>query len=158
MHTFSHQDKTPKIMVHRCVPCQGALLCADKMASSSSSLIERIAPKPIVFKFQGALKKSCFQDGHLEIKDTELGHIEWNTFLILYNKPKERSTMVSSLIQSGLVNVVSHPTSVQSLEIIMALAKNYVLEERFVKSVTREIVLNLRPRNIEKVFHLSRID
>lgn len=39
----------------------------------------------------------------------------------------------------------------------MALAKNYVSEERVVKSVTREIVLDLRPRNIEKVFHLLKL-
>ena len=40
----------------------------------------------------------------------------------------------------------------------MALAKNYILEERVVKSITEEIVLNLRPKNIEKVFNLLRVD
>lgn len=40
----------------------------------------------------------------------------------------------------------------------MALAENYVSEERVVKSVTGKIVLDLRPRNIEKSFHLPRID
>ena len=66
--------------------------------------------------------------------------------------------MVSTLIRSRLVNISSHPILVQSSELIMALAKNYVLEERVVKIITREIILDLRPKNIEKVFHLLRVD
>ena len=66
--------------------------------------------------------------------------------------------MVSTLILSTLVNATCHPTSVQSLELIMALAKNYVSRERVVKSVIGEIVMGLRPRNIEKAFHLPRFD
>lgn len=64
--------------------------------------------------------------------------------------------MVLALIRSSLVNTTSHPTSVQSLKLIMALADNYVSEEKVIKSVTREIVPNLKPWNIEKVFHLPR--
>ena len=63
---------------------------------------------------------------------------------------------VSTLIRLGLVNTTSHPISVQSSELIMALAENYVSEERVVKSITREIFLDLRPKNIDKVFHLPR--
>ena len=37
----------------------------------------------------------------------------------------------------------------------MALAANYVLEERVAKRITGGIILNLRPKNIEKIFHLS---
>ena len=66
--------------------------------------------------------------------------------------------MVSTLIRSGLVNVASHTVSVQSLELVMTLTKQLVLEERVVKSVTGEIILDLRLKNIEKVFHLLRID
>lgn len=88
------------------------------MASSSSSMAEKISPKPIVFKYQGAPRKSYFQDVHVEIKDTELRHIDWNDFLIICSKPKERFAMVSSLMHSGLVNVVSHLVLVQSSEFI----------------------------------------
>ena len=84
------------------------------MASSSSLIAEKIAPNPIVFKYQGAPRKSYFQDGHAKIKDIELEHIDCNVFLMIYNKPKERSVMVSTLMRSGLVNVASHPTSIQS--------------------------------------------
>ena len=52
--------------------------------------------------------------------------------------------MVSSLIRPGLVNTRSHPTSIQSSEVTMDLADNYLLEEKVVKSVTGEIVLDLR--------------
>ncbi len=65
--------------------------------------------------------------------------------------------MVSSLIQSGWVNMASHPTLVQSFELIMTLAHHYIPEE-VVKSVTGEIVLDLRPHNIKNVFHLPRED
>ena len=44
--------------------------------------------------------------------------------------------MVLTLIKLGLVNVVSHPTSVQSFELIMALAKNYEPKEKVVKRIT----------------------
>ena len=66
--------------------------------------------------------------------------------------------MVLKLIRLGLVNATSHPTSVQSSELIMALVENYVREEKVVQSSIREIVLDLRPRNIEKIFHLPRVD
>lgn len=66
--------------------------------------------------------------------------------------------MISSLIRSGIVNAASHLISIQSLELIMALVENYVSEERVVKSITGEIMLDLRPKNIEKVFHFLRVD
>ena len=43
----------------------------------------------------------------------------------------------------GIVNTVSHLMSVQSAKLIMALAQCFVLEERVVKSVTGEVVLDL---------------
>ena len=39
-------------------------------------MADKMAPKPIFLKYQGAPKKSIFQDGHAEIKDIELGHID----------------------------------------------------------------------------------
>lgn len=66
--------------------------------------------------------------------------------------------MISSLIRSGLVNTASYPISVQSSELVMVLAENYVLVERVVKSITGEIILDLRPKNIKKLFHLARVD
>ena len=81
------------------------------MTSLSSFLVEKIGPTPIVFKFQGAPKKPCFQDGHLEIRDTKVDHIYWNAFLIICNEPKEITKMVSKLIRSRLVNITSHPTT-----------------------------------------------
>lgn len=64
--------------------------------------------------------------------------------------------MVSTTIRLGLVNVASHPTSVQFSKLIMTLAENYVPKEKVVKCITREIVLELGPRNIKKIFHLPR--
>ncbi len=63
------------------------------MASSSD---KKMAPKPIVFKFQCVLSKSRFQDDYSEIKDTNLGHTNLGEFLRICNKPKERSTLVST--------------------------------------------------------------
>lgn len=40
----------------------------------------------------------------------------------------------------------------------MTLAENYASEERVVKSITGEIFVDLRPKNIEKVFHLLRFN
>ena len=82
------------------------------MASLSSSIVEKMALKPIIFKYQGAPMKSRFQDGHGEIKDTTLRHIDWNSLLTISNKPKESLVKISVLIQLGLVNVVSHQTSI----------------------------------------------
>lgn len=84
-----------------------------------------------------------------------MAHIDWNVFLVLCKKLNERPRMVSTiLIRLGLVNATSNLVSVQSSEVIMVLAKNYVLEERVVKNIIGEIVLDLRPKHIEKVFHL----
>lgn len=40
----------------------------------------------------------------------------------------------------------------------MTLSQHYVPKEKVVKSVTWEIILDIRPWNIEKVFHLPRED
>lgn len=117
-----------------------------------------MTPKLVAFKYQGPPKKSRFKDKHAKIQDIELIHIDWNAFLTLCNKPLKSSMMASKLIQSGLVNFVSHPTLFQSFELIMILAQHYVPDEKVVKSMTREIVLDLRPQYIEKVFHLRRED
>ena len=61
-------------------------------------MADKMSPKPISFKYQGAPKKSIFQDEHVEILDIELGHIEWNEFLTICNKPKERLVTISTLI------------------------------------------------------------
>ena len=66
--------------------------------------------------------------------------------------------MVSAIIKLGLVNITSHLVSIQSSKLIMKLVENYISEEWVVKSITREIFLNLRPKNIQKVFHLLRAD
>lgn len=111
-----------------------------------------------MFRFQGVLTKSRFQDDYSKIWDTKLGHIDLSTFLTLCNKSMERSPMIFSLIQSGLFNIASHPTLMQSLELIMTLAENYVSVERVMESITGEIILDLQPKNIDKVFHLLRVD
>ena len=70
----------------------------------------------------------------------------------------ERSTLRSTLIHSGLVNAASHPGTVQSAELIMTVSRHFVPDERVVKSISGEVVLDLRPDNIERVFHLPRAD
>ena len=55
-----------------------------------------------------------------------------------------------TLIQSGLVNMASHPTLVQSSELIMTLAHHYVPEEKVIKSVIGEIFLDLMLLKIKK--------
>lgn len=52
--------------------------------------------------------------------------------------------MVSALIQYGLVNTTSQCTLAQSFELIMTLVEHYVTEEKVVKRITGEIVLDLR--------------
>jgi hypothetical protein len=66
--------------------------------------------------------------------------------------------MVSQMIRVGLVSVASHLVSVQSSELIMEMAQHYVADERIVKSVTGDIILDLHPDNIERVFHLPKLD
>lgn len=87
--------------------------------------------------------KSRFYDENVEIRDTDLGHTDLADFLKACNKPVRRSDLVSSLIHSRLVNVSSHPISVQSAELVMTLVQNFVPEERVVKSVIGEVVLDL---------------
>ena len=60
------------------------------MAYSLSFLTPKMAPKLVVFKLQVVPSKSCFQDAYSKIWDTALGHIDWHTFMVLYNKPNER--------------------------------------------------------------------
>lgn len=102
-----------------------------------------MAPKPIVFKFQGVPSKSRFHDDYPEIKDTDLGHTNLGEFLRIFNKPMKISALVSSLIQYGLVSVTSHLVSIQSSKLIMTLAKHFVPKERVVRSVTGEVVIDL---------------
>ena len=64
--------------------------------------------------------------------------------------------MVSTLSRLGLINVTSHPTLVQSSDLVMALTENYVSTKRVVKIIIGGIALDLRLKNIEKVFHLLR--
>ena len=40
----------------------------------------------------------------------------------------------------------------------MTLAQHYVPDERIVQSVTSELILDLEPKKIEKVFHLLALD
>lgn len=41
---------------------------------------------------------------------------------------------------------------------MMTLVENFVSKERVVKSITIEIILDLWPKNIEKVFHLPLVE
>ena len=77
----------------------------DIMASSFG---EKMAPKLVVFKFQGVPSKSRFQDDYAKIKEIDLGHTNLGEFMRICNKPTKRSTLVFSLIRLGLVNVASH--------------------------------------------------
>lgn len=54
------------------------------------------------------------------------------------------------------MNVVAHPISIQSVDLINTLANNYVPDEHMVKTGLGEVVLDLRPDNIEDVFHLPK--
>lgn len=65
------------------------------MASTSR---EKMAPKPVVFKFQGVLSKSMFNDDHVEIKDINLGHTDLGEILRLCNQPTKKFDIISTLI------------------------------------------------------------
>ena len=120
--------------------------------------MSRVTPKPGVFKFQGVPSKSRFHDDYTEIQDMDLGHTNLGEFLRICNKPIERSAMISALIYFKLVNATSHLLSVQLAELITALSQHFVPKKRVIKSVTGKVVLDLRPNNIERVFHLPRED
>ena len=109
----------------------------------TSTSREKITPKPIVFKFQGVPSKLRFHDDHVEIKDTNLGHTDLGEFLKIRNKPTKRSALVSTLIHFRLVSTTSHPVLVQLVELIMTLAQHFFAQERVVKSITGEVILNL---------------
>ena len=102
-----------------------------------------VAAKPVTYKFQGVTPKSRLHDEYAEIKDTVLGHTDLGEFLRVCNSPTERSTLTSALIRSGLVNAASHPGTVQSAELITTLSQHFVPDERVVKSVSGEVVLDL---------------
>ena len=89
---------------------------------------------------------------HFEIRDTKIGYINKNGFLIMRNNYHGGSNMVMKMIKNGLFNVASLLESIQSSELIMTIAQHYVLDESIVRSVIGEMVLNLRPKNIKKVF------
>ena len=102
-----------------------------------------MAPKVVMLKFKCMPSKSRFQDDYTEIKDIDLGHTYLGEFLSICNKPTKRFAMISTLIQLGLVNTALHSISIQSSNLIMTLAQHFVPEERVVKSVTGEVVLDL---------------
>ena len=108
------------------------------MASTSE-----VAAKSVTYKFQGVTPKSRLQDEYAEIKDTDLGHTDLGEFLRVCNSLTERSTLTSTLIHSRLVNAASHPRTIQSAEMIMTLSQHFLPEERVVKSVSGDVVLDL---------------
>ena len=108
------------------------------MASTS-----KLVAKPLVYKFQGVTPKSRLFDKYIEIKDIDLRHIELEEFPRVCNSSMERSSLRSSLIHFRLVNATSYPGTVQSAELIMTLSGYFVPDERVVKSVTGEVVLDL---------------
>ena len=55
-------------------------------------------------------------------------------------------------------NVTAHLVSVQSFELIMAVAQHYMQDKRIVRAITREMVLEIRPDAIERAFHLPASD
>ena len=114
--------------------------------------------KPMVSKLQGVPPKSRLLDEYVEIKDIDLRHMDLSEFVRVCNNPIESSTIMFALIWSGLVNAASHLGTVQSAELIMTLSRHFIPEERVVKSVTEEVVLDLQLDNIERVFHLTRAD
>ena len=61
-------------------PCTNTYLLYAKfiMASSSSAL----AMQPVQHKYQGKPKKLRFFDAYFEVRDIEMGHIDWNFFLL----------------------------------------------------------------------------
>ena len=95
------------------------------------------------YKFQGKPKRSRFIDGNSEIKDIELGQIDWNEFLTTYNNPHDQLDLITKMIRSGLVSVATLPVLVQSSQLIMMIAQHYVLDERIIRVVTREMVLDI---------------
>ena len=64
-----------------------------------------------------------------------------DTLIAMHSSPF--ATNRKNDLQSGLVNIASHLTSVESSELIMTLVKPYVSEEKVVKSITKEIALDL---------------
>ena len=88
----------------------------------------------------------------------DLGHTDLGEFLRVCNSLMERSTLRSALIRSGLVNAASHLGTIQSTKLIITLSQHFVPNERVVKSITGEVVLDIRPNNIERFFHLPRAD
>ena len=70
-------------------------------------------------------------------------HTDLGEFLRICNKPTKRSTLVSSLIRSRLVNATSHLVSIKLKKLIMKLAQHFVPKERVVKIVIGEVVLDL---------------
>ena len=66
--------------------------------------------------------------------------------------------MVSTLIWSDLVNEASQSTLVQFSKLIITLINHYLTEEKVIKRLIGEIVLDLQPRNIDKKFPLPRED
>ena len=84
--------------------------------------------------------------------------MDWNGFLKICNNPHNRPEFITKLITCELVSVVAHPVSMQSSELIMAITQHYVPDEKIVRAVTGEMVLDIRPDAIERAFHLPASD
>ena len=61
-------------------------------------------------------------------------------------------------MRSELVSTVAHTMFIQSSELIMSITQHYVLDEKIVRVVTREMVLDIRPDNIERASNLPSND
>ena len=131
------------ILIHFLYAISRLIMFLSQCVGNQMASTSRVAPKPILFKFQGVPSKSRFHDDYIEIRATDLKHIDLGEFLRICNRSIEKSAMMSALICSKLVNVASHPMSIQLAELIMSLAQCFDLEERVVKSIIGEVVLDL---------------
>lgn len=93
---------------------------------------------------------------HVETTDTNIGNISWNEYLNKCAQPVRCLEDCTSLVHYSLVNAVVHPISIQLTKLINTLASNYVPDKCMVKNSVGEVVLDLRPDNIEDVFHLPK--
>ena len=109
------------------------------MVSSSATPTMQLVP----YKFQGKTKRSRFINGYSKIRDTDLGHIDWNAFLTTCNNPHDQPNLITKMIQSGSVSVIAHPILVKSSKLIMAIAQHCVPDERILKAVIIEMVLDI---------------
>ena len=62
------------------------------------------------------------------------------------------------MIRNGLVSTATHLVSLQSSELIMVITHHYVLDDKIIRVVKGEVVLDLTPNSIERAFHLLTSD